>query len=248
MSIQDCTMINLVSHSMVQDEIHCWMSSLDNITVQNSYGQITATNVWGALNGLETFSQLLYIDADNHVSRMYDEHRLSSAAVFSWQSMRRSKFRIGPDFRTVVFFWIPLGTSYLSHWSNNIWSVKDSSVARLQSSRLPRTPWSTTNSMCSIGISPTINRGRSSPNGFLRWPKRLIRMIFTSRAANGGCCYSSLGCLYPWSYLLTCWCPRDHRACSSSWYSHYSRIRFSRPCGCARSRFSRLGECMTRLS
>ena len=40
---------------------------IDNITIKNSYGRIVADNVWGALNGLETFSQLLYITEDNYV-------------------------------------------------------------------------------------------------------------------------------------------------------------------------------------
>ncbi|CAF4188214.1 unnamed protein product, partial [Rotaria sp. Silwood2] len=38
------------------------------ITIENSYGIIFAENVWGALNGLETFSQLLFINEDNYLA------------------------------------------------------------------------------------------------------------------------------------------------------------------------------------
>ncbi|CAF0932431.1 unnamed protein product [Rotaria sordida] len=38
-----------------------------SITIENSYGIIFAENVWGALNGLETFSQLLFINENNYL-------------------------------------------------------------------------------------------------------------------------------------------------------------------------------------
>ena len=41
---------------------------LDNLTIESSYGIIYAENVWGALNGIETFSQLLFMTDDNYVS------------------------------------------------------------------------------------------------------------------------------------------------------------------------------------
>jgi hypothetical protein len=40
---------------------------IDQIKIENSYGLIIAENVWGALNGLETFSQLFFITDDNYV-------------------------------------------------------------------------------------------------------------------------------------------------------------------------------------
>lgn len=43
--------------------------SLDTITIDNSYGIIAAENVWGALNGLETFSQLFFFTEENYVGR-----------------------------------------------------------------------------------------------------------------------------------------------------------------------------------
>ena len=46
------------------------MYFLDDITIDKSYGIITADNVWGALNGLETFSQLLFFTEENYV-RIY---------------------------------------------------------------------------------------------------------------------------------------------------------------------------------
>ncbi|CAF3044132.1 unnamed protein product [Rotaria socialis] len=39
-----------------------------NLTIESSYGIIYAENVWGALNGIETFSQLLFITGDNYLA------------------------------------------------------------------------------------------------------------------------------------------------------------------------------------
>jgi len=41
--------------------------SLDQLTIEDSFGIIVAETVWGALNGLETLSQLAFITEDNYV-------------------------------------------------------------------------------------------------------------------------------------------------------------------------------------
>ncbi len=58
-------MINLVRHFFFFLLINLMI--IDNITIENSYGVIIADNVWGALNGLETFSQLFFMTEDNYV-------------------------------------------------------------------------------------------------------------------------------------------------------------------------------------
>ena len=63
----NCTTINLVSREP-GSSLSSPSFDLDNITIDRSYGKIVAETVWGALNGLETFSQLLYPTEDNYVS------------------------------------------------------------------------------------------------------------------------------------------------------------------------------------
>lgn len=54
---------------------------IDQIKIENSYGLIIAENVWGALNGLETFSQLFFITDDNYV-RILLIKKISNCWIF----------------------------------------------------------------------------------------------------------------------------------------------------------------------
>jgi hypothetical protein len=57
--------VNIFSLELI-DQSYC-IDLLDTITIENSYGIISADNVWGALYGLETFSQLLFFTEENYV-------------------------------------------------------------------------------------------------------------------------------------------------------------------------------------
>jgi hypothetical protein len=54
------------------DQSYCIYNLLDTITIENAYGIISADNVWGALYGLETFSQLLFFTEENYVRIFFD--------------------------------------------------------------------------------------------------------------------------------------------------------------------------------
>ena len=40
---------------------------IDNLTIKEKFALIEATSIWGLLRGLETFSQLVYINEGNFV-------------------------------------------------------------------------------------------------------------------------------------------------------------------------------------
>lgn len=45
----------------------CKIFFSDNLTIKEKYALVEANSVWGLLRGLETFSQLVYIDQGNYV-------------------------------------------------------------------------------------------------------------------------------------------------------------------------------------
>lgn len=47
--------------------MRCDYHSLDQLIIEKSSGIIVAETVWGALNGLETLSQLAFITDDKYV-------------------------------------------------------------------------------------------------------------------------------------------------------------------------------------
>jgi hypothetical protein len=55
--------------------------NLDNLTINQKVALVEASSVWGLLRGLETFSQLIYINDQNSVRspwQMLNEARFSS--------------------------------------------------------------------------------------------------------------------------------------------------------------------------
>lgn len=61
--------MKLVSHqhSSKYEKSHDFFST-DNLTIKQKVAVVEAESVWGLLRGLETFSQLIYINEQNYVS------------------------------------------------------------------------------------------------------------------------------------------------------------------------------------
>jgi hypothetical protein len=58
---------------------------IDSITIENTYGIIIAENVWGALNGLETFSQLVFFTEENYVRILFHRKKWAVFVIVSNQ-------------------------------------------------------------------------------------------------------------------------------------------------------------------
>lgn len=161
---------------------HLYLHFQDNITVENSYGTIVANNVWGALNGLETFSQLFFI-TENNLVRIF----LCFIGFICFTIRFLSFFLARDQFIdsysrlasfSVSWYFIGYGSSFLARSADQttsgtiLFSSYFLSSVRFLGLVYFRIQWFTTNIIFSIGTLRMINHGLLFLVDFHNWLRK----------------------------------------------------------------------------